>query len=134
MPFTGKVGDTLYLKDCGENHRYIILTKPNKAGDVVLVNFTSARYWKEWTVTFTPRDDKGLFEHKTTVAYAYSRLVPLQALIDAQKKNRISNYEYCAENHTKKIIIGAFQSDSTPNEIIEELKTQYPKEHQQYYK
>lgn len=131
MSFTCKVGDTLFLSDIGGSHRYLIITNPNSAGNVVLVNFTSAKYWKEWLVTFSPRDDKGLFDRKTTVNYADARICPAERLRkEAQKRPR--SYEFCAENHVKRIVIGALQSRHTPIEVLRELKTQYPIEYKKY--
>jgi hypothetical protein len=36
MPFTCKVGDSFYLADSGGHHRYVIITKPNSDGNIVL--------------------------------------------------------------------------------------------------
>lgn len=131
MPFTGKIGDTLYLKDAGGSHRCVILTKPNDDGNVVVVNFTSARSWKECLVTFTRRDDKRLFDTKTTVNYADARILSCEALTERAKR-RPRSYVFCRENHVKKIVKGALQSQHTPLEILEELRIQYPKEHKRY--
>lgn len=131
MPFTGKIGDTLYLSDIGGHHRYIILSKPNSDGNVVIANFTSARYWKEWLVTFTPRANKRLFDKKTTVNYADTRIIPISKLIKVAKRNP-KQYEFCPENLTEKIVIGALQSQFTPIEILEELRIQYPNEYERH--
>ena len=131
MPFTGKVGDTLLLRDIGVRHRYVILTKPNSDGNVVVVNFTSASPRKECFVTFRPKDDKRLFNKKTTVNYTDARILPVKALIDKAKRNP-RDYVFCSENHIKKIVIGALQSQFTPIEILEELGIQYPNEYKRY--
>ncbi len=131
MPFTGKVGDTLCLDDSGEGHRYIILTKPNEKHNVVLINFTSATYWKEWMVTFKPKDDKLLFKKKTTVNYANAQIIPVKKLIDKARR-KPNDYLFCSVYHTKKIIIGAFQSQFIPTEILDELSKQYPDESKRY--
>lgn len=133
MPFTCKVGDTLLIPDTRgtRHHRYIILTKPNKDGNVVLVNFTSARYWKDWPLTFTPKDDKLLFTTKTTVNYADAFICSAQRLRNIAQK-RPQDYRFCAENHVKRIIIKALESRHTPIEVLEELKAQYPSEYEKY--
>jgi hypothetical protein len=133
MPFTGKVGDTLRLNDIGGGHRYVILTKPNINGNVVIVSFTSARYWKEWLVTFTTKDNRRLFSKKTTVNYTAARILPVERLINKATR-KPKDYRFCSENHIKRIVIGAFQSQLTPIEILEELKIQYSIESKKYYK
>jgi hypothetical protein len=126
MPFTGKVGDTLYLSDSGGHHRYIILTQPNKNNKVVLVNFTSKKYWKEWIVTFNPSEDKALFKQKTTVNYADAQIVSVDKLIRRAKARPKSEYLFCSNMHTSRIIAGAFQSTLIPNEVLDELTRHYP--------
>lgn len=134
MPFNGKVGDTFHLTDTGGSHRYVILTKQNSDGNVVIVNFTSARYWKEWLVTFTPKDDRDLFVvPKTTVNYADAHIVPFRILIDRVEQKSKSDYKFCAENHVRKIVVGAFQSKLTPIEVLTELSIQYPNECRRHY-
>ena len=127
MPFTCKVGDSFYLPDIGGRHRYVILTKPNNDGKVVLVNFTDPQN-VECHVIFNPKDDKRLFTKRTGVYYARATLIPTMKL----KKSRIDGWEFCQLNHVKRIIIGAFQSQHTPIFILEELRNQYPVEHKQY--
>lgn len=130
MPFTGKVGDTLRLRDIGTRHRYIILTKPNSDGNVVITNFTTAKHF-EWLVTFRPRDNKELFTKKCTPNYNGARIYPLSALAKIVKRNP-KNYVFCPEKLTQRIIIGALQSRYTPIEVLEELKAQYPIEYKKY--
>jgi len=132
MPFTGKVGDTLRLRDTGARHRYVILTKPNSDGKVVITNFTTAKH-REWLVTFNPSDNKKLFTEKCTPNYNDALIYPLDSLAEAVKRNP-KEYVFCPENLTKRIIIGALESKHTPLEIIEELKFQYPNEYKSYYK
>ncbi len=135
MPFTGKVGDTLHISDSGGGHRYVIITEPNDDDEAVLVNFTSTRIWKDNSAVFHPRDDKHLFKVETSVRFSDASLVPVDELKEKAKtrKNK-KEYLYCSENNIKRIVKGAFQSDFTPIEIIEELKTQYPDEYDKYYK
>ena len=132
MPFTGKVGDTLRLRDTGARHRYIILTNPNNDGNVVILNFTTAKHF-EWSVTFQPKDNKRLFTKKCTPNYHDALLFPLSALEKAVKR-KSTEYEFCPESITLRIIVGAFQSRHTSLEIINELKRQYPQEYDRYYR
>lgn len=132
MPFTGKIGDTLRLRDIGARHRYIILTEQNNDGNVVILNFTTVKHF-EWSVTFQPKDNKKLFTEKCTPNYHDARLYPLSKLVKAiGRKPR--EYEFCPENLTLRIVIGAFQSRHTSFEIINELKRQYPQEYDRYYR
>jgi len=130
MPFTGKVGDTLRLRDTGASHRYIILTKPNSDGNVVITNFTTAKHF-EWLVTFRPRDNRKLFKKPSTVNYNDARLYPISALTEIVKRNP-KEYVFCSENLVKRIIVGALQSKYTRIEVLEELKAQYPIEYKKY--
>jgi len=135
VPFTCKIGDTLRLSDRGGSHHYVILTKPNSDGNVVIVNFTAARYWKEWKVYFTKKDNKKLFSKKTTVNYADARIISAKESLSIASHNSKSkdDYNYCDENIIEKIVIGAFQSQFTPIEIIVELSNQYPNEYERHY-
>jgi hypothetical protein len=133
MPFTCKIGDTLRISDSGGRHHYVILTNSNSDGNVVVVNFTTARYWKEWIVDFTKKDNRKLFKKKTTVNYADARIISAKKLLAIANRKSIDDYIYCAENIIKEIIIGAFQSQFTPIEIIEELSIQYPNEYKKHY-
>jgi len=132
MPFTGKVGDTLHLSDDGGGHRYVIITPPNSNGNVVIVNFTYKGYWKEWLVTFRPKDNKRLFSKKTTVNYADARIVPVQTLIDIAETAPSNDYVFCHHYHSKEIAIGALKSQFTPVEVLEELQVHYPDEYAKY--
>ena len=134
MPFTGKVGDTLYISDSGDGHRHVILTEPNDDDEVVLVNFTSTRLWKDNSAVFRPRDDKRLFRVETSVRFSDASLVPIDELKEkADTKKNKQEYRYCSESNIKRIIRGAFQSDYTPIGIIEELKASYPEDYEKYY-
>ncbi len=134
MPFTGKVGDTLYLSDSGGGHRYVIISARNAHAQVVLVNFTSTRLWKDNTAVFRPRDDENLFEVETSVRFSDATFVSVHELVkQAHSGLNTSTYRFCSEKNVKRIIQGAFQSDFTPFEIIEELKTQYPADYSRYY-
>ncbi len=130
MPFTGKAGDTLRFRDIGARHRYIILTKPNSDGTVVITNFTTAKHF-EWLVTFKPSDNKKLFTEKCTLNYNNARLYPISALVKIIKRNP-KEYRFCPENLTQRIVIGALQSRHTSIEVLEELKAQYPIEYEKY--
>ena len=131
MSFSGKVGDTLRLADTGRGHRYVILTKPNSDGNVVVVNFTSASYLKEWLVTFRPKDNKRLFIKQTTVDYSFARIVPVEKL-GVEAKCNPNDYVFCPENLAEKIVTGAFQSQFTRIEVLTELSVQYPDEYRRY--
>ncbi len=132
MPFTGKIGDTLRLRDTGARHRYIILTNLNDDGNVVILNFTTTKHFG-WSITFKPTDSNRLFTSKCTPNYHDASLYPLNALAKAIG-SKPKEYEFCPENLTLRIIIGAFQSRHTPLEIIDELRKQYPDEYKNYYK
>lgn len=95
MPFTGKVGDTLFLRDIGGGHQYVILTEPNKDGNVVITNFTTASHF-EWLVIFRPKDNPKLFSERCTPNYHDARLYPFRALLNIAK-NTHSDYAFCAE-------------------------------------
>lgn len=111
----------------------MILTTPNSDGNVVIANFTAARYWKEWIVDFTKKDNRKLFRKKTTVNYADARIIPTKKLTSIAKRKSIDDYNYCDENIIKEIITGAFQSQFTPSEVITELSVQYPNDYERYY-
>lgn len=124
-----EVGDSFYITDYGDRHRYVVITKPNKDDRVVIVNFTSVASHKECVVLFQPKDDNALFDRWTTVAYKYARLANIRKLIEY----RNNGYCCCHLGHIQRIIKGAFQSQFIPLEIMLELKEQYPAEHTKYY-
>ena len=127
MPFSGKPGDTLFLPDVGDGHWYIILTKPNSDGNVITVNFTTASHFS-WSVVLRPKDNRKLFKERCTPNYidACFRSVSKLTAIAGRNPNK---YGYCNEVITKKIIIGAIQSQDTKQELLEELEIQYPNDY-----
>ncbi|MEJ2740628.1 MAG: hypothetical protein P8105_12525 [Dehalococcoidia bacterium] len=134
MPFTGKVGDILYISDSGGGHRYVILTETNSNNEVVLVNFTSPRLWKDNSAVFRGRDDKRLFIVETSVRFSDASLVLVDELKEKAKTSENKRkYLYCPEGIVQRIVKGAFQSDFIPIGIIKELKAAYPVEYETYY-
>jgi hypothetical protein len=133
MPYSGKVGDSIFINDLGGGHQYIIISKPNKAQAVIIVNFTAQRFDKDCTVTFRRRDHSRLFSKPTVVNYPAANFFPLSNLNNEASKPD-SNYIGCPVHIVNRIIIGAFQSEWTPTGIQAELKEQYPKIAEKYYK
>lgn len=132
MPFTGKVGDSIFIDDPGDGHRYVILTKPNSNDEVVIVNFTAERFDKDCTATFRHRDHSGLFSKPTVVNYPLAVIVPLVKFKNEATKSNCK-YIYCPEQIIERIIIGAFQSQFTSMGVLNELKEQYPTIAQKYF-
>lgn len=134
MPFDGKIGDTAFIVDSGGGHRYVVLTNPNKDGCVVRVNFTSASGHTSDGKVFTSRDNRYFFEVPTIVHYRRAQIYPVTILLkEVNRKDEVSDYRPCPQNIMHQIIKDAFKSQFTKGEVIEELKTQYPKEYEQYY-
>lgn len=132
MPFTGKVGDSIFIDDLGGGHRYVILTKPNSNDKVVVVNFTAERFDKDCTATFRPRAQPNLFSKPTIVNYPRATIFPLENFKNEATKPNCA-YIYCAEKIVERIIIGAFQSQFTPIGVLNELKEQYPSIAEKYF-
>jgi len=124
-----EIGDSFYITDHRDRHRWVVITRPNKDGKVVIVNFTRVASHKECVVLFQPKDDGELFNRLTTVAYSYATLADITKLV----KHRDNGYYYCQPEHIQRIIKGAFQSQFIPLEITIELKEQYPTEYAKYY-
>jgi hypothetical protein len=120
MPFTSKVGDSFYLPDNNGRHRWIILTKPNAAGYVVIINFTDANNL-DCPVIFVPGDHNP-FRLRTTICCLKATLV----LESKLKLLKVIDYFYFNERQVEKIIKGAIGSLHTPPDILIELKDQYP--------
>ena len=134
MPFDGKIGDTAFIVDSGGVHRYVVLTNPNKDGRVVRVNFTSASGYTSDGKIFTSRDNRYFFKVPTIVHYRRAEIYPVTILLkEVNRKDEVSDYRPCPQNIMNQIIKDAFKSQFTKGEVIEELKTQYPKEYEQYY-
>lgn len=129
MPFTCGVGDSFFKVDYGDRHRYVVISKPNADGKVVLVNFTRVTPYKECVVIFKPEDDKELFRIPTTINYRNAALASTSNVA----KYGDNGYKCCKAIHIEKIIKGAFQSEFISPEIIDELKVQYPIEYEKYY-
>jgi hypothetical protein len=122
------------MPDCGGGHRYVVLTTPNKDGCVVIVNFASATGRICDGKMFTSSDDRFLFPFPTVVPYKRATLFPVTSLRDeVNRKDIVSDYRICPQTIMKQIIKDAFKSQFTGGDIIEELKTYYPKEYEQYY-
>ena len=131
MPFSGKPGDTLFIHDPGGGHHYIILTKPNSDGNVVTVNFTTARRFPQ-IVVLRPRDNPEVFEKNCWPNYIDARFRSVGKLVARARRNP-KQYWFCDESITKKIIIGAIQSQDTKQELLDELEIQYPSEYLKYF-
>ncbi len=132
MPFSGKPGDTLFLNDTGDGHWYIILTSPNSDGKVVTVNFTTASHYSQ-LVVLRPKDNRKLFKKNCTPNYIDARFRSASKLAAIATRHP-KQYQFCNTNVTKKIIIGAIQSRDITQELLGELKIQYPREFSQYYR
>ena len=134
MPFCCRVGDSIFLNDKGGGHRYVVISEPNQYKCVVIVNFTTASGSIDRTVTFTRSDDKNLFDHPTNVNFKLARIISTEKLIcEANRQDTVNHYISCSVDIVKRIVIGAFQSQFTPIEIIEELGIQYPDYYNKHY-
>lgn len=134
MSFDCKVSDTASIPDSGGGHRYVVLTNPNKDDRVVIVNFTSARGHISDGKMFTSSDDRNLFKVPTVVDYRRAKIYPVTSLRDeVNRKDAVSDYILCPPSIMEQIIKDAFKSQHTIGDVIEELKTHYPKEYEQYY-
>lgn len=120
MPFTCKIGDSFYLPDNNGRHRWIILTEPNAAGHIVIVNFTDANNL-DCSVIFAPKDHNP-FIFRTAICCSKATLV-----LESKLKNlKIMDYFYFNERQVEKIVKGVITSLHTPTDILMELKYQYP--------
>ena len=134
MPFDCKVGDVAHIYDWGGGHWYVVLTTPNKNGKVVRVNFTSSRGQVDGGRVFTPSDNKSLFEFPSIVPYRRAQIYPCGAFRDeANRSDVLNKYKFCPHDIMEQIIEDAFKSQHTKGDVIEELKTQYPKEYNLSY-
>ena len=134
MSFDCKVGDIIFISDSGGGHRYVVLTNPNKDACVVIVNFTSATGRIKDGKVFTRTDNKILFEKPTVVPYKRAEIYPCNSLrAEVNRRDVVSDYRSCPPSIMKQIIKDAFKSQFTIGDVIEELKTYYPKEYAQYY-
>jgi hypothetical protein len=120
MPFTCKVGDSFYLPDNNGRHRWVIITKPNSSGCVVIVNFTDANNL-DCSVIFSPGDHNP-FTLRTTIYCEKATLVLAAKL----KRLKVVDYVYFDERQVKKIVMGVLGSSHTPADILTELKAEYP--------
>jgi hypothetical protein len=133
MPFSGKVGDSIFIDDLGGGHRYVILTNPNRNDEVVIANFTTEKFGKDCTTTFRRRDYPRLFSKPTIVNYPGAYPISISRFRSEAAKPD-SQYIHCPADIVKRILIGAFQSEHTPTGIKAELKVQYPDIAKKYYK
>ena len=129
MPFSGKPGDTLFLPDWGDGHWYILLTKPNSDGNVVTVNITTAGHFQRFVV-LRPKDNPKLFKENCWPNYIDASFRSVSKLAAVARRNP-RRYRFCDEDTTKRIIIGAIQSQDTKQELLEELEIQYPSEYRE---
>jgi hypothetical protein len=99
-----------------------------------MVNFSSAESCPNKAVQFTRSNDKELFDKPTRVHYKYAEVIQTSKLINrANSKDIVSDYRQCKEKILKAIICGAFKSEFTSYEILDELKIHYPKLYTKYY-
>jgi hypothetical protein len=120
MPFSCKVGDSFYLPDDNGRHRWVILTKPNDGGLVVIVNLTDAHNI-DCPIILTPRDNKAL-KIRTTINCIKSELI----LKSKAEPLKVKDYAYFNERLVEKIVKEVIINRHTPPYIVAELKSQYP--------
>ena len=133
MTFRCQVGDSVFLNDNGGGHRWVVITKPNKDGKVVMVNFTSAATCPDTAVLFTRNDDKELFSKPTRIHYKYADIFHIKTVMMMVNSTAIvSDYKSCKETIVTTIIDGAFRSEFTSFAILDELKEQYPKRYEKF--
>lgn len=133
MPFNGKPGDSILIDDPGGGHRYVILTKPNSNGEVIIANFTADKFGKDPAVKFGRRHPSRLFSKPTAVNYSSAYKIDIEKLKSEAAKPGC-RYRYCPADVINRIILGAFQSNFTPTGIQSELEIQYPDIAEEYYK
>lgn len=121
MPFTCKVGDSFKRPDSNGGHRWVILTRANQSGCIVIVNFTDARN-NTCPYVFTPRDHKVFSLKQTTLCCSKATIVSESKL----KLLSPRDYEYFDERLVAKIAKAVIENIYTPLEVVAELKTQYP--------
>jgi hypothetical protein len=119
MPFTGKVGDSFYLPDNNGRHRWVILTKPNSGGNIVIVNFTDANNL-DCSIIFRPGDHNP-FKLRTTIWCEKATLVRESQV----KILKVKDYFYFNERQIEKIVKHLIGCSHTLPDILAELKAKY---------
>lgn len=72
-----RAGRTLFLTK--DSHLWIVISEPDDAGRVLIVNLTTKRTTSDATVVLVPGDHPYV-KHDTAVAFAYARLAKVDTL------------------------------------------------------
>jgi len=120
MPFSCKIGDSFYLPDDNGRHRWVIITKPNSDGNIVIVNFTDADN-VGCSIIFRPGEHNP-FTLRTTIFCGKATLV----LESKVKPLRVKDYFFFSERQVERIVKHLIGCSHTLPDILAELETQYP--------
>ena len=118
------VGDT--FRGCLKDeiaHVWVIITSPNHAGEIVMVNFSSYRK-DSFELDDTCVEEPGehpLVTRKTIVRYQSAQVKPILPIEQALKKGLIEQAPPVSPNLLKRIQQGALSSPWTPRKVVTEV-------------
>ena len=135
MPFSGKVGDTYWHNDSSDfNHRWVILTNENNHGEVAVINFTGAKHLLKPPRLFSKKRYKNQFDKDTSIRIDKASVISKQKIFKALGNGSYREGKFCRLDIVNEIVIAMFESDDTKIKVGRELKENYEKQYEQYYK
>jgi hypothetical protein len=126
MHFVGEVGNTFRLKRKSHSALYIILTKPNSEGKIVIVPLVKPIKSIQSYGIYTPRDGGNLFKAPRTPKYQDALLVSHESIINYVNEHLDMRDDDCPSDIVKRIITIAIRKGLSSNKILDELSRQYP--------
>ncbi len=126
MQFLGEVGNTFRLRRKSASFLYVIITKPNKNGLIVVVPLVTPIKSIQSYQIFTARDDGNLFKSPKTPKYQNTQFFIYKNLV-AYINSHIDRWDHdCQPDVLREIIAGAFKSGLTAKKFLKDLEEQYP--------
>ena len=115
-----KCGDTVYMPKLqgGIPHLWILITEPDEAGGVAMVNITTPKSGADETVILD-RGDHHRITHRSVVYYVDAKIVSVDSIEAAINGGVCVQCDACSLSLLRRIQAGVSKSRFTPRKVIE---------------
>jgi hypothetical protein len=96
----------------GNEHLFIVLTNPNKAKEVLIINITSSDKFYDKSCVLE-KGDHSFIKHKSYIAYRYCNIIHADKLKDLV----IRTYEPINQETLDRIVKGLYKSRHTKQKV-----------------
>ena len=96
-----------------QDHLHIVVSEPNDAGQVAVVNLTTRR-WDSDTCCLLQVGDHPWVKHETVVLYSHAQLLAVEALTRGVEASVFRRHRDMLANPLRRIQGGALDCEQTP--------------------